>query len=355
MRGTERKELSFRRGRIESLDVARGLAASIVVFHHVFSIWNEEFADFLNPIGYAICSFMSQLNLQAVLFFFVLSGFAIGLSVDSDAEVQDWQRYAIRRSKRILPVYWIALALAAGVQAIILHQPISMTELMGNLVFLQSPETGQEWVAPFADNGPLWSISFEVWFYAGLPILFWVRRKFSLRLIHLFWFSIFAALVGVVVNQIQFIPLALFAAYWPIWVVGLVLAAALRARKKSDFRGLFTSLIIVLLALQGVDHFVHSATIHALKLGLSIGCVFAFVVYLAGLFEFQMFHMVPGVLVPLKKLGDGSYALYALHMPLLLLLHFFEFPLWLTLCSMLGLTVLCYLFEQGVIRALRKL
>ena len=38
-----------------------------------------------------------------------------------------------------------------------------------------------------------------------------------------------------------------------------------------------------------------------------------------------MFYKVPGVPVPLKKLGDGSYALYALHMPLLLLLHFLSF------------------------------
>ena len=349
-----RKELSFRGGRIEALDVARGLAASIVVFHHVFSMWEEEFASRLSSVGYGICSFISELNLLAVLFFFVLSGFAIGLSVDSDAEAQDWQRYAARRSKRILPVYWLALALSAGVQ-VVFHQPVSVFDLMGNLLFLQTPATGEEWVAPFAGNGPLWSISFEVWFYAGLPVLFWVRRKFSLRLIHLFWFSILAALAGLAANQIQFIPVALFAAYWPIWVVGMVLAAALRARKKSDFHRLFASLIVVLIALQGIDFFIHSATIHGLKLGLFIGCVFALAIYFVGLFEFKRFYTVPGVLVPLKKLGDGSYALYALHMPFLLIFQFLDFPLWLTLSCVMGLTAPCYFIEQGLIRALRKL
>ena len=155
-----------------------------------------------------------------------------------------------------------------------------MTELMGNLVFCnpqKQVKNGWHLSQTTVHFGPL---VLRFGFTLDCPFSFGFRN--FLRLIHLFWFSIFAALAGVV-NQIQFIPWhSLLVPNLGRWVG---FGGGVTCSYKVGFPWLVHLFNHCASRFARVDHFVHSATIHALKLGLSIGCVFAFVVYLAGLFE----------------------------------------------------------------------
>ena len=59
--------------RIKILDSMRGLAASVVVFHHFYTRFPYLFAGKCPDWLQSILLFVSDLNLQAVLFFFFLS------------------------------------------------------------------------------------------------------------------------------------------------------------------------------------------------------------------------------------------------------------------------------------------
>ena len=66
--------------RLATLDSLRGLAALVVVFHH-FMVFNTNAVQMLVPKTiHDIFLCVSDLNNEAVLFFFVLSGFSIGLA-----------------------------------------------------------------------------------------------------------------------------------------------------------------------------------------------------------------------------------------------------------------------------------
>src|SRR5690606_32102718 len=101
-----------RKKRLIILDSLRGLAALIVCFHHFFVFNHGALQNIFSQKTYSTFSFISDLNLEAVLFFFVLSGFCIGLSTKGKNEFsrETLNNYLYRRFKRILPVFWIALA-----------------------------------------------------------------------------------------------------------------------------------------------------------------------------------------------------------------------------------------------------
>lgn len=68
--------------RIHTVDALRGLAASIVVFHHVFIIFPSPFQVLHHDHEwlYTVANFISNLNVEAVILFFIISGFSIRLS-----------------------------------------------------------------------------------------------------------------------------------------------------------------------------------------------------------------------------------------------------------------------------------
>src|ERR1700730_8875836 len=90
------------------LDMARGLAALAVLFGHlrsfVFPSYHElKTHSFVDPIVWAATSF----GHEAVMFFFVLSGFFITRSLVVDTQVRrfSWTAYIIKRLTRL----WIVL------------------------------------------------------------------------------------------------------------------------------------------------------------------------------------------------------------------------------------------------------
>jgi peptidoglycan/LPS O-acetylase OafA/YrhL len=94
--------------------------------------------------------------------FFVLSGLVLYLPYQNGREFKTGD-YLIRRTKRLLPLFYIALFVSAALQW---KDPLPF------VLFLY-PNT--DVIGP-SFNYPLWSISAEVWFSALLPVFIYLMR-----------------------------------------------------------------------------------------------------------------------------------------------------------------------------------
>jgi peptidoglycan/LPS O-acetylase OafA/YrhL len=96
-----------------------------------------------------------------VVVFFVLSGFLVGGGVISKClkGIFDLRLFVIDRVSRIWVPLIPALLLTLGV-ALYCRLPVSVKDLVGNTLALQGV-----FFRNFGHNEPLWSLSYEVWFY----------------------------------------------------------------------------------------------------------------------------------------------------------------------------------------------
>lgn len=136
---------------IVGLDALRGLAILLVVFSHGFTQF----------VAYSQDAAVSTANLGVILFFF-LSGVLMDRTYGKDRRLGP---YIIRRSFRILPMYWasVAFLLVAttqwsardGIINALFAAPVMHTERM---------------------SGVYWTLYIEVLFYALVPVLYWLGR-----------------------------------------------------------------------------------------------------------------------------------------------------------------------------------
>lgn len=110
-----------------------------------------------------------------VSIFFVLSGFLLArpfwLALDRGDPMPSLSVYALRRAARILPGFWLALTVSLVLSITISGSPFDGEHIIRFLAgfFLLSD---WHWLTlfPVDNNGPLWSIGFEVTSYLLLPL-----------------------------------------------------------------------------------------------------------------------------------------------------------------------------------------
>jgi len=175
-----------------TLDLIRGMSALLVMLGHLRGFIFLDFgqlksADLLAKAFY----FATGLGHQAVMVFFVLSGYFVGGSVISSLKKGrfSWIAYTRARLTRLwmvlLPALiltlavdslgnaWNPLAYAGGLSARFMSGPTlldpavydSLT-FIGNLIFVQTI-----WVPVYGSNSPLWSLANEFWYYVMFPVL----------------------------------------------------------------------------------------------------------------------------------------------------------------------------------------
>jgi peptidoglycan/LPS O-acetylase OafA/YrhL len=169
--------------------MVRGLAALVVLVSHVRNLFFKEYQDVTGYKNWLVKAIylVGGLGHQAVVVFFVLSGFFIGGSVLSALDRWSWCKYIIARLSRLYLVVAPALVLGFLLDRVghifpdgsvwydqpILHfNPQSFSSqstlgiFVGNLFFLQTIA-----VPRFATSGPLWSLANEFWYYVLFPLL----------------------------------------------------------------------------------------------------------------------------------------------------------------------------------------
>jgi peptidoglycan/LPS O-acetylase OafA/YrhL len=229
------------------LDWCRFLAAFVVMMVHArsfaFTSYGSIVADQQHGITAAFYM-ATRIGTQGVLVFFVLSGFLVGGKAierfkDGSFRAVD---YAIDRCSRIFVPFIPALLLTVIVAHVIGQQKAEVEPILGNLFFLQGIA-----VEAYPGNDPLWSLSYEVWFYvlAGSCAVLGMRGK-----------------AGAAALLVATVSLLLFTVLKPVylfcWLIG-ALAWVGRPQQKS-WIGLSAGGLLLVYGMMGIQVFSEAQT-----------------------------------------------------------------------------------------------
>ncbi len=310
-------------------DVIRGVSAVAVLAYHLRGLFFVDYPfvagkSLLTSGLYAITGF----GHEAVMVFFVLSGYFIGTSVMASVGGQrwSWRTYLISRLSRLQLVLFPSLVLGAlwdrigmsiyraaplyygalykfYVPSVALRSTVPV--FLANLFFLQSV------VSPvFGSNGPLWSLSYEFWYYilfpaAVLAMAGWLGMRFrvlyAVLVLCLFWF------VGAQISL-----------YFLIWLTGALvgrLQQATNYRTSSPLLPFATGLVFLGSLAWCRTHRQTSALVTDCVVGA------CFALWLYTLLLGSRGDASRTYALSAQKLAGFSYTLYLTHFPALLLLR----------------------------------
>jgi peptidoglycan/LPS O-acetylase OafA/YrhL len=263
---------------------------------------------------------------QAVIVFFVLSGYFISATILKSIKENrwSWSDYLLKRVIRL----WIVLLpcliltfLLANLQIMLFGSDqkignfLDLKTFLGNLFFLQGISVGI-----YGLNGPLWSLSYEFWYYILFPCLVFtvVSKKLSIKLLFAIVFITISLFVG---QRIMM--------YFIIWMIGALIPLVKPLKFNNN---LITYIILILATLiayfstryQSGD-WVPSWSNFAPD--FRVGVAFSVLIYLIVSF----YNNKPSnfkINIP-KFLSGFSYTLYLAHYPLAnLILTWLVSPLW---------------------------
>lgn len=320
-----------RRSKLAFLDGLRGLAAFYVMVGHARWLLWEGYSDgyrrhpsHYSTAGKALVHAMAAFKWghEAVIFFFVLSGFVIHLRyavrlAEPGEERFDGWAYFVRRARRLYPPLMAALLVTGALDLLgrTMGLPTAfgstrypsinvnvgtdhtLPTLLRNFVFIMDPV--------FGSDGPLWSLNYEWYFYLLYPAIFLVARRS--------WKSATACLIAL--SVVGFLPiwprwlfwLRIVFQYMIIWWFGALLAECFAGRMRVGYRRLSWLLLApAVLALRPLTEFWHD---------LVVGLGFSGLV--AALLAIQERGGSLRSLARVRFLGAMSYTLYVVHFPIL--------------------------------------
>lgn len=306
----------------ELLDAIRGIAAFIVIIEHWRSLFFVDFAQITQHRVLLIPLYLfTGGGQQAVLVFFVLSGFLISSSI-FNARLRgswNWKAYIVHRLTRLMVGLVPALLLGALWDSIGLHLKssqllyygathtdhvindvrgtLTLGTFLGNLTFLQTIR-----VPVFGTNGALWSLANEFWYYMLFPL-----ALFALKGPGKLWIRL--------VQGVAFVALAFFVGKnimlsFPIWLAGALLYRS-RKFKKPKLRLLAALLPGYLGVFFGRFHYNH--VLQELVLGSYTFLILWLVLSFRGRATHRGFSYFS------RQASGFSYTLYLVHTPMLAL------------------------------------
>ncbi|GAX49602.1 acyltransferase family protein [Streptomyces olivochromogenes] len=344
------------RGQVLGLDGLRGLAALYVLLFHCWLLTMPGFPENSGPawLGWLMYGRL------AVVFFLVLSGFSLAISPARNGwHLGGVSRFLRRRAWRILPPYWAALALSLAVAWFVV--PAShFGPPTGTSILVYGFVVQDVFTAP-TPNGAFWSIGVEAELYLVFPLLLLVRRRLGAVVL-------VASVTLLVIARGLLAPHAspVEGVNWltpnlaPVFVAGLVGAGIVVAPEKIRrlpwhwLAALAALPVVALVVIKGsvwtVDHY----------FWIDLAVAPAMTMMIAAVATGR-----PAVLMrllatrPMRGLGDFSYSLYLVHLPIVMIVcrkvapHFvspglpaFWFTLTLALpASVLGAWLFAKLFE----------
>lgn len=220
--------------RIQIVEAARGAAALYVMVGHLF--WTVfEAAGSAGPLFR-----LFRYGHEAVILFFLLSGFSIHYTY-YDRELRDFvelKKYFVGRFRRIYPIFLFAFALTVALAAfatwlspntLLMSYETSLLEHAAQLLFLTDLNDQGTWFRVPAGNPALWSLSYEVAFYLVYP-LFWIISQ-KLRPALLIGIAVAFGLLNEALISAGFNNhlSKVFGFYW-MWCAGAVSAQLLKAQ-----------------------------------------------------------------------------------------------------------------------------
>ncbi len=343
--------------RLYRLEALRGLAAFYVVLHHTIA-----HSTLLFGINVGIFLRFGQ---EAVILFFLLSGFVINYSFRSGSD-KTFATYFFKRSTRIfIPLIFIFILgyLTLSYNAGHLINPELWT-LVKNILMLQDWDMVKPNVLaePYMGNTPLWSLSYEWWFYMlYFPIVTRINSGFRQAVIV---FTVSIAMAALYVWQPNFL-FRLFA-YFGIWWAGVYLSELYRAGRHHSLKALLLPVgaLLSIAAVMVIPVFLARKAGEDLLLGfhplLEFRHIFVALVFVCGAVVWQKIRWFGFdlLLKPFLVLAPISYVLYICHQPLMVqatYLDFIDNAIVRWFCYLAIVLVFSYLLELKVYPWLRDL
>lgn len=146
--------------RLESIQILRGIAASMVVFHHL----SAAVMDYAHSNSMIVQSGLGRLGASGVDIFFVISGFIMVYTTRSKNRAIDAVLFLKKRVLRIYPLYWIwtSVILFLWLAGIGLRSHSYGIKYIFESYMLLPVANGTDF-HPLLDQG--WTLSFEMLFY----------------------------------------------------------------------------------------------------------------------------------------------------------------------------------------------
>ncbi|MFC0252450.1 acyltransferase family protein [Massilia consociata] len=302
------------------ISALRGLAALQVAASHLRAEIYPGLRTLEDPsLAYLGLAFLTGFAHQAVVVFFLISGWLVGGSLmNRMGKPQAIANYAIDRFTRLwtvlLPTFVLTLAIGLVIGAAVPGpmdfdpaNEFSAASFVGNLLGLQTMT-----VPYYGGNYPLWSLAHETWYYIQFPLLLLViagggalRRAAAA-----------AALVLLLVTLRDMIAL-----YFALWLLGAVFSRV-RIDCGSVCRGvllLLTLALFVYYRLTGInDDLVPGSFMQ------DIICSVPFLLFLATLQ--QQVDTASPTYVRINRIAvffsEFSFSLYVLHIPVIDLIRY---------------------------------
>jgi len=287
--------------RYVTLDAMRGIAAIAVVMEHFggyYHTWRPPF------------SFL------AVDLFFVLSGFVISLNYDRRfSDGMTVAAFMRLRAIRLLPLLFVGAA-AAVITRVVAHNvfhlssiQILVTSLLTTIAIPTPPTSSTDILFPL--NTAFWSLFFEIWVANLIFALFWKRLHGTCL-----WAVIIASLVGLLAMEGHFHVMDTgwawrnIAGGFPRVGFSFFLGVALARWHVGRKIRLKVSAPLCLIVLTAALILPTSGQMFRLLSFAEVAFLFPALVY----FGAEAVEVNPRVG---SLLGDASYAVYAIHIPLL--------------------------------------
>ena len=303
--------------RLQSVQIMRGAAASLVVVDH--SILRQSEWGIYSPTTQLTAMHMGAFGVHI---FFVISGF-IMVHTSYDAFGRDGapSNFMARRLARIVPLYWIATVTELGLRAY-KGAPIDPEKVIYSLLFI--PQSVDP--SPTAAVRPVlavgWTLDYEMFFYVLFAFaLLWERRVGIGVLV--------STMLALVLAGTLFKPLTdtrdpiTTLSFWTDPVILLFLGGALvgvaAKARGPDGRPLFRHPLVIAAALIAWTVWIYpqevvDPTAPAYQVPFAWRLVFwSICIALIALCVFGRPVAVNILTAPLIKLGDASYSTYLFH------------------------------------------
>lgn len=265
------------------IDLLRIIAAAgVVLFHFEYAATNTH------NWYYYVC----QWGYLGVPIFFTISGYCILIALQHAKKPSE---FIIRRFFRIFPPYWFSLLLIfiivsllrvlTGANSVVVF-PKSIAGFGATLSLLTKPVTGIPTL-----NWVYWTLSFEAFFYIVVYICsFFKKQYFTIALLLVTLLSI---VLPVYKSGVLF-----FLGYWPLFSIGIAVYQLLHysAREKLLSAILFAFSIAGFYTTHQEFYYVLACSVTVLLIVIN--------------------HFVPLKDNFLSRLGDVSYSLYLIHVPI---------------------------------------
>ena len=323
----------YKKANFVYLDMLRGISALTVMLFHLRILFFYRQSD-MDDIQWTVYSkslspaakcfyFLTSFGHEAVILFFVLSGFLITRSIYSSYRKKKWSvlYYAAGRLSRLWTVLVPSLFLTciwdvAGsrffpfalsykgklshfTDSVPLHS-ISVKNFFENAFFLRGD---------FGSNGLLWSLPCEFWYYVAFPMLFFTCCKQYTK-------SVRVVLLIVSVFLLFFLRDSNILNYFPVWLIGFFAMLTSNNRNCIYFLSRSWTLLLIFTLIGGllveirIDGRLHSSNTVGILCDYVLGVLMALAIL--SVMNRTGSNIVQKIAYYLSSI---SFTLYLVHMP----------------------------------------